>query len=244
MNVIYPNNINQGLLEMIKELLTKEIPYVSYAILCGSILTERFNDSSDIDVVVITDNKTMCPSIKYLIDRRIKHELEVAIFDYTDCLLAMSKCRYSGDSTILRQIIESQLLFDKLDFHSALKAEALKLYDAGPAPLSEHQKLIFSRSLYSLYKDLDTADSGESSITLNTLFLVLSDVSLRINNNWSAGPGKWRYTYLTESEYRLDNEIALIIKTRDIKKTRTITELVLKNLMEFPINNLTVPFNI
>lgn len=240
----YQQNIKEGMLEVIRELLIKEIPHMSYAILCGSVLTKRFNASSDIDIVVITDEKLMNPSIKYLIDKRIMHELEVAIFDYTGCLLAMSKCRHSGDATILHQLIESRILFDSVGLHLTLRAEAKKIYDAGPVPLSENQILMFSRSLYGLYKDLDSNPTGESSITLNTLLLILPDVSLRIKRKWSAGPGKWRYTYLLYSEDILDNEIALAIQTRDIKKTKIVTEEILKKLIEFPKNNLTIPITI
>ena len=168
-------------------LCESEVENAYYISVSGSILGSKFNKGSDIDVLVLYDG----PELPYngiklkceICDGRF---LEVAMMPYFRLIQNFDIAPRSSNSVFLNIICRSVAIKDDLHMQSTITSYAKHLYNKGPLPISEEQKISLgeeSSNLYIMYVMPQIKQKGKSmllycSVPLRKGFFVTIDYGL------------------------------------------------------------------
>lgn len=221
-------------------LCESEVENAYYISVSGSILGNKFNKGSDIDVLVLYDG----PELPYngvkvkceICDGRF---LEVAMMPYFRLIQNFDMAPRSSNSVFLNIVCRSIALKDDLHMQSTIKLYAKHLYKKGPLPISEEQKNKFRRGIFELIHNVRYAtDEIERRIDAFILFSATAEGLLRYNRLWIGGKDRWLYRALIKSEadIPLARELAASISKNSLNDILTISEKVL-DLFGGPIDD-------
>ena len=212
-----------------REYVLKEYPNSILAILAGSVVRGEGTDTSDLDIVIITDGDEL-PYRKSVIYQKWPIELfvynEKSYKEY--CQRGVDQAR----PTLVNMIVEGIPIIDRDKNFHILKREGEEILNKGPRELNEKEVENYRYMISSLLEDLKgSMDNYESIFVVNKLSFVLSEFIMRLNRRW-IGDGKWSYKVLREFDdeladtfadaftefYSKGNNRAIISFTEDILK--------------------------
>ncbi len=183
-----------------REYVTTEFPNCILAILAGSVVRGEGTDTSDLDIVIISDEEEL-PYRKSLIFQ--KWPIEVFVYNHKSykeyCQRGIDQARPS----LISMIVEGIPIVDKEKNFHLLKREGEEILKQGPKELTTAETENYRYMITDLIEDLKgSVDHYESIFVVNKLSFILSEFIMRINRRW-IGDGKWTYKALKEFDDNL-----------------------------------------
>lgn len=178
------------------DLVYSNIDRVYYIGLTGSILTENFSATSDIDVLVLYDPPELTYNCLYL-DCSIcdNHQLELHVSTYFRYLQKLDYASHTGISYLLVSTRDLIPLCDKYKIHETLIERSMDLLQSGPNVLSVAEKSHYRRTLCDMINNLNQSNDGvEMEFNRIQLYVLLIELTLIIERQWRSG-SQWRWTY-------------------------------------------------
>lgn len=186
-----------------REYVLKEYPNSVLAILAGSVVRGEGTETSDLDIVIITDSEEL-PYRKSVIYQKWPIEL----FVYNEKTYK-EHCQRGVDQArpyLLSMMVEGIPIIDRDKNFHILKREGEEILNLGPRELNEKEIENYRYMISDLLEDLKgSVDNYESIFIVNKLSFVLSEFIMRLNRRW-IGDGKWSYKVLRD----FDDELAQV----------------------------------
>ncbi len=178
--------------------------------LAGSVIREEHTASSDLDMVVVTEQD---PAAPYRQSRMIGG-WPVELFVHTSVSLEQffKSDLQRRQPSLLQMCLEGLIVWQTDDQAIAIKDRAQALLKAGPEPLSEQEILVQRYHISDLLADLE----GSTRIEEN-LFIIPELVNnslnfyLALQQSWS-GKGKWLWRALQRSHPEQSEHLKLALE--------------------------------
>lgn len=162
-------------------------------ILSGSYADGKYNEFSDIDVLIFTKDRTVIfnetMSYKNLkvqaIIIPVQNIQELLWVDYITCKGAFTNMIYKGE-----------IIFDTANFLSDLQSHAAELQKNGGRPLTSHEIYMARVKITSLLMDIKGGgDVNELSFSIASALDLLTELKLKVSGSW-CGDGKYRARHI------------------------------------------------
>lgn len=205
-------------LDAARVLIERDYPTAAAAFLAGSAATARRTTTSDLDIVVITDDE-------HAPFRSTEMELGwiVEWFVHTPESLE----RYWGrgverrQPTLLRMCAESTILIDIGGMAQEIQARARTLLAAGPSPYAAEAIEDLRYHLTALADDLETASDAEASFVAAEMLREMTSLVLAIRGQWT-GTGKWAGRQLLAADPAWHARILAAYRTAEMDRAPLI----------------------
>ena len=184
-----------------REFITTEYPNCDLAVLAGSVVRGEGTDTSDLDIVIVTEDEEM-PYRKSLIFQ--KWPIEVFVYNSKSYKKYCQKGVDEARPTLISMIVEGIPIIDKEKNFHLLRREGEEILKQGPPKLTEAEVEHYRYTITALIDDMKGSnDSYESIFVVNKLSFLLAEFIMRTNRRW-IGDGKWTYKVLKE----FDDDVA------------------------------------
>lgn len=182
-----------------------EFADASIAVAAGSRIEGRATATSDLDIVVVTTDSAAPFRATY------RHGgLPIEVFVHTvDTLQSWSRREADAErrSPLLRMCARGVIVWDPDGRGPRLQDEMRRLYEAGPAPLTDTELGWRRYVLTDLRDDLEApATAGEAAITAANLAQQIATLGCELEGWWS-GTGKWTLRHLHEADEELATQL-------------------------------------
>ncbi|MGM0599971.1 MAG: nucleotidyltransferase domain-containing protein [Candidatus Rifleibacteriota bacterium] len=200
------------------------------AFLCGSIIRGTHNADSDYDVVVIYPELENAYRESYMFENR---KIETFVHDPETLTWFFEKCDAASGIPSLPTMVDQGLIIKNNEgLADKIKAQAHELLLLGPEPLSLEQIEDYRYRITDLCDDLRTSPDISCCLAAGTsLYQVIADFYLRVNDSWSAG-GKMLPVVLKEHDpqfaYRYSEAFLLLFNSQLSYSVITLAEEILE----------------
>lgn len=215
--------------EAARRFVAERFPEARAAIVGGSPIRGDATDTSDLDILILTDRPEAPFRASY-----VEHGWPVEAFVHTDRSLAEffeSDVRRRRPS-LPNLAAEGVILLDKDGAAARAQEAARELLQRGPEPLREEQLEDWRYSLTDLLDDFNGVDRfDEGMFIANALANEAADLLLLMNRRW-LGNGKWVVRALAHFDpaaaARMTDALAAYLRHEDKVPLRTFAEDVLE----------------
>lgn len=161
--------------------------------LSGSYVDGKYNEYSDIDVLIFTKDRTVIfnetMSYKNLkiqaIIIPVQNIQELLWVDYITCKGAFTNMIFKGE-----------IIFDTANFLADLQIHVKELQKNGGRPLSSHEIYMLRVKITSLLMDIKGGhDINELTFSIASALDLLTELKLKVSGNW-CGEGKYRARHI------------------------------------------------
>lgn len=172
----------QECLHEIKSFITTYFPN-SYAVMVtGSFVTEYFNETSDLDIIILSGLYRNIFIESYLYHGLKMQVIVMPVFDLDSILI---KDLQNG-GIYIGQLNKGKILKDTNDTLKKLQARAQTLYYHGPVPISKYQYDQLRARITTKFEDIKGNDNYEENLfTAIDLYPRIIDLFFKMNNYWS-----------------------------------------------------------
>ncbi len=171
----------------------------------GSRVEARATATSDLDLVVVTDD----PEAPFRATHRFDG-VAIEVFAHSEESLrswALREAAAERRSPLLRMCARGVLVRDLSGVGAAVQDEFRSVYEAGPRPLTEEDVAWRRYLLTDMRDDLEAPHSAaEAAITAAHLAVLLANFACE-QRRWWTGTGKWALRHLTECAPELAREL-------------------------------------
>ena len=212
-----------------RRLVDERFPQCRLAFLSNTVLSSRRTPTSDLDVVVVLDG----PPAPYRETVRA-HGWIVELFVHSMESLPLF---YGFDAqtrtcTLARMCADGYVLRDVHDEAADVQRQARLVIDAGPAPLSDEDRLKYRYALTDLLDDFRGSDDQVEIIFIaGQLLAMAGDFALVSERRWT-GAGKWLARHLDDAPDDFANQLAAafrtLVRTNDKRPMIDVTEEILE----------------
>lgn len=180
---------NQNVLEVAHKIKELHYPDAAVAFAAGSVFRGEGNEFSDIDIVVLYDEPFEDVRRESIIVEG--WPVEAFIQNVQAQEYFFDKNYKDGVPVMLNLVIEGVEIPGPCALSQQQKAEALRIYHQGPAPLDDKDMRARRYHLSDAIDDLrGCVKPHEGCAILSKLYMNLADFHLRAAGNWSGNSGK------------------------------------------------------
>lgn len=196
----------------------------------GSFVTEYFNETSDIDIIILSGLFR-----KIFIDTYNYHgiKMQAIIFPVFD-LETVLRMDIENGGVYLHQIQKGIIIKDKKNIFNDFKTYADSIYAHGPGDITKYGLDIARARITTRLEDLEgNNDKGDNLFTLLDLYPKVLDLYFKANGKW-AFSGKSASRFLKETDLKFYNKftssIMSYLKYGEKNKAITFLKEFLKNV--------------
>lgn len=188
----------------------ERFPECRVAFLSNSVLGSRRTSTSDLDIVVVIDGppapyRETIKAHGWIVELFVHSRESLQVFYDFDA--------QSRTSTLARMCADGYILRDTWEEASYLQLEARAVIDAGPAPLTDEERLQHRYRLTDLLDDLrGSANPVEIIFIAGQLMEMAGELALASERRWT-GAGKWLARHLDEAPGDLGNQLASALRS-------------------------------
>lgn len=176
------NNNLKSIIPIVKRFIDRCFPYNSGIMITGSVLTEYFNEESDVDTVILSNIYRNIFIESYSFEQL---KIQVIVLPLYDLDNVIDRDIYIGGGVYVHQLYNGKILYDPLGAFKYLKSKAVKLYKAGPKTISRFQFNQLRSRITSRLEDLRGGnDNDENIFTLLDLYPRIIDLFFQEHNSW------------------------------------------------------------
>lgn len=191
-------DLTQPPLQVAARLVSSEFANCLAAFLAGSVVRDEHTPTSDLDIVIVSLEDPAAPYRRSCLRGGWPVELFVHTPDSLRRFFEMD-CR-DRQPSLPQMVSEGLIIYQQAPWAEELKAEAQKLLQQGPPPLSSAQIESRRYFLTDLLDDLKGSQRPEESIFIaNELAEAAAQFYLDYHGHWQ-GHGKWLYRALKRAE--------------------------------------------
>ncbi len=218
-------------LAVAKKFIKQEFPDCLTAFLGGSVIRGEASETSDLDIVVITDNTDKAFRESFY---QFSWPIEVFVHTKKSYRKFFEQDKQRRQPSLPRMCAEGEILKDTNDLGDEIKEEAKTLLAVGPDAYSEQEKEDRRYYLTNLLDDLIGADSrAEEIFIVNQLSSEMVNFILISNGQWK-GAGKWIPKSLYCWDEKLCNEFMTALEKFYQQQDKTeFSKLVERELKKY-----------
>lgn len=162
-------------------------------ILSGSYVDGKYNEYSDIDVLIFTKDRTVIfnETMSYknfkiqAIIIPVQNIQELLWVDYITC-----------KGAFINMIFKGRIIFDTSNFLTDLQSHVKELQRNGGRPLTSHEIYMLRVKITSLLMDIKGGhDISELTFSIASALDLLTELKLKVSGNW-CGEGKYRARHI------------------------------------------------
>lgn len=227
---------------LILDRVTKHFPNAYYISVSGSILTTRFNPGSDIDVLALIEgDEPEYNSIQLRCENCDNRVLEIAVMPYFRLIQHFDLAPHINNIILITEAYYSISLLDNNNLRIMIRDQAHRILKKGPVKCSTKILDVYRRRLTDVINNTKfTHDEIEHKIGIYTLSNLLSEIILRINNEWLARQDHWIYRRLKDCKSPLAKNLVDAISHDNKDLLFQIAEQVLAEIGGPPQDGFTI----
>jgi len=182
--------------------IDEHFPGCDVAFLAGSASRGQETATSDLDIVVFTNEHVHYNQTLHDFGWPIEVFVEDTTF-YKDYI----QMPINGCPTMAFMCAEGAVIKDTNGLAQQIKDEANRFLEAGPVPFTEKQIRVFRYGITKLLEDFtDTEDFGENIFNVNRLTVLSCHLLLAYKHQWP-GEGKWLLRSLRKTDTHLAQQL-------------------------------------
>lgn len=191
-------SLTQPPLQVAARLVTEDFAGCAAAFLAGSVIREEHTETSDLDIVIVTEQDVAAPYRRSL----LRGGWPVELFVHTPASLRrfFASDAAAGTPSLPQMCAEGLIIWQQDEMADAIKQEALALLQRGPAPLSADAMLAWRYRVSDSLDDLRGSRKPEESLFIAAeLAESAAGLYLAHRGHWR-GHGKWLHRALRRAD--------------------------------------------
>lgn len=195
---MHEDALTQPPLQVAARLVTSEFSGCLAAFLAGSVVRDEHTSTSDLDIVIVTEQDPAAPYRRSVLRGGWPVELFVHTPESLRQFFAMD-CKRRRPS-LPQMCAEGLIIWQEEDWAERLKSEAEALLKAGPEPLSEAESQLQRYQISDLLDDLRGSQRPEESLFIAPK---LAEAAVKFHlarQRYWIGEGKWLHRVLKQHD--------------------------------------------